>query len=141
MDTGVVNTVRFTLPSLPGSLNVLYELNAPNSGLPRKRLKGEWALWVSRAIPFVPAFRIQTNSILRVDRKYFLPWFYKNGNWRKVDVVNLDALLFNLVTRKVGIDDMMIKQGFMDSVDSTENKVEIVMTEIPEATWRSVPLV
>ena len=98
------NTISFVLPSLPASLNVLYELNRPDSGLPRKRLKAEWSLWVSKMMPYIPAFKVQPDSILQVDRCYYLPWFYGNGKWRKVDVVNMDALLFNLVSRKVGIE-------------------------------------
>lgn len=131
------NTVSFELPSLPGSLNVLYELNRPDSGLPRKRLKAEWSLWVSKMMPYVPRFTIQPNSILRVDRTYYLPWFTSKGTWRKIDVVNMDALLFNLVTRKIGVDDLLVKVGFMDSHDSDQNKVEVVITEIREADWRA----
>ena len=131
------NTVRFTCPGLPASLNVLYEINRPDSGLPRKRLKAEWSLWVSRMMPFVPRFTVQPMSILRIDRCYHLPWFYKNKKWRVVDVVNMDALLFNLITRKIGVDDCRVKMGMMDSRDSLANKVEIVMTEITEAQWRA----
>ena len=132
----VENKISFTLPSLPASLNELYELNRHDSGLPRKRLRAEWSLWVTKMIPHVPAFTIQPNSVLRIDRCYYLPWFYKNGNWRKLDVVNLDALLFNLVTRKFGIDDLFVKQGYLDSHDSQEHKVEVVVTEVVEAQWR-----
>lgn len=140
MDVGAsANTVRFTLPSLPGSLNDIFELNRHDSGLPRKRLKGEWALWVTRMSPYIPLFTVQPNSILRVDRCYYLPWFTGKGTWRRVDVVNMDALLFNLVTRKVGIDDLYVKQGYMDSRDSPENKVEVVLTEVTEATWKTLP--
>lgn len=132
------NKVSFTLPSLPGSLNVLYELNRPDSGLPRKRLKAEWALWVSKMMPYIPRFAIQPNSILRVDRCYYLPWFTGKGTWRRVDVVNMDALLFNLVTRKLGLDDLLVKQGFMDSRDSQENKVAVTITEVTEVEWKSL---
>lgn len=131
-----INTVSFTLPSLPGSLNDIYELNRHDSGLPRKRLRKEWALWVSKMMPYVPLFTIAENSILRIDRCYHLPWFYGNGKWRRVDVINMDALLFNLVTRKIGLDDMLVKRGMLDSRDSIENKVEIVITEVTEAEWR-----
>lgn len=118
-------------------MNVLYELNRPDSGLPRKRLKAEWSLWVTRMMPYIPKFSINENSVLKVDRCYFLPWFYGNGKWRKVDVVNMDALLFNLVTRKIGVDDMLVKQGLMDSRNSDANKVEVVITEIIESQWRA----
>lgn len=132
----VRNSISFTLPSLPGSLNDLYELNRHDSGLPRKRLRAEWSLWVTRMMPLVPAFTVQPNSVLRIDRCYFLPWFYSNGRWRKVDVVNMDALLFNLVTRKIGVDDLYVKQGYLDSRNSHDNKVEIMITEVTEAEWK-----
>lgn len=131
------NSVSFELPSLPGSLNDLYELNRPDSGLPRKRLRSEWALWVSRMMPFIPPFSIAETSVLRVDRCYYLPWFYGNGRWRKVDVVNMDALLFNLVTRKIGVDDSLVKTGMLNSVDSHLNKVHVTLTEVVEAEWRT----
>lgn len=130
------NSVSFSLPALPGSLNDLYEINRPDSGLPRKRLRGEWALWVSRMTPLVPAFEIAPSSVLRVDRTYFLPWFYSNKRWRKVDVINMDALLFNLVTRKIGVDDSRVKCGWLDSHDSQNPRVEITMTEVSEDQWR-----
>lgn len=138
MDVGAsANTVRFTLPSLPGSLNEIYELNRHDSGLPRKRLKGEWSLWCSRMAPFIPPFTIADTSVLRVDRLYAVSWFYGNGRWRKLDVVNMDALLFNLVTRKIGVDDSKIKCGMMNSIDSKDNRVEVVLTEVTEAEWKS----
>lgn len=86
--------------------------------------------------PYVPAFSIQSDSILRVDRCYYCPFFYRNGKWRKVDVVNMDALLFNLVTRKIGIDDSLVKVGLMESRNSEANKVRVVITEILAAEWR-----
>lgn len=116
---------------------MLYELNRPDSGLPRKRLKAEWSLWVSKMMPYIPPFKVQLDSILRVDRCYYLPWFYGNGRWRKVDVVNMDALLFNLIARKVGIDDLYVKQGLLDSRNSPENKVVVVLTEITKAEWET----
>jgi hypothetical protein len=88
-------------------------------------------------MPFIPRFTVATNSILRVDRCYYLPWFTAKGTWRRVDVVNMDALLFNLVTRKIGIDDLYVKRGYMDSRNSNENKVEVVLTEITESEWRN----
>lgn len=132
----VRNSISFTLPSLPGSLNDLYELNRHDSGLPRKRLRAEWSLWVTKMMPIVPVFTVQPNSVLRIDRCYYLPWFYGNGRWRKIDVVNMDALLFNLVTRKIGVDDLYVKQGYLDSRDSQECKVEVVISEVTEAEWR-----
>lgn len=131
------NIVSFVLPSLPGSVNELYELNRPDSGLPRRRLKPEWALWATRMMPYIPRFKMEPNSILRVDRNYHYPWFYKNGKWRKADAANMDALLFNTICRKIGIDDLYLKRGWLNSTDSADGKVEVRLIEIPEAVWRA----
>lgn len=133
----VVNSVTFQLPSLPGSVNELYEFNRHDSGLPRKRLKGEWALWASRMFPHIPQFTVRENSLVRIDRCYYYPWFYKNGKWRKADVSNMDALLFNTIARKIGIDDLWFKQGMMNSRDSEARKVIVTLTEISESEWRA----
>lgn len=130
-----LNQVGFTLPSLPGSLNELYEFNRYDSGLPVKRLKAKWAMWVSMMFPYVPAFSIAKDSVLRIDRCYYLPWFAGNGKWRRIDVVNMDALLFNLISRKVGIDDLYVKCGMLSSRNSTENKVDVVMSEVTAMEW------
>jgi len=131
------NEVRFVLPSLPGSVNEIYELNRPDSGLPRRRLKPEWAIWATKMMPHVLPFSIQPMSIIRVDRWYYYPWFYKNGNWRVADVANMDKLLFDTLAKKLGINDLLFKQGWMGSRDSVDGKVIVRLKEIPEQQWRS----
>jgi hypothetical protein len=67
-------SISFELPALPGSTNEIYEINRPDSGLPRKRLKPEWAIWATRMMPYIPKFTVQPMSVIRVDRCYFHPW-------------------------------------------------------------------
>lgn len=131
------NEVRFELPSLPGSVNEIYELNRPDSGLPRRRLKAEWAIWATRMMQHVPLFTVQPMSIVRIDRWYFYPWFYKNGKWRVADVANMDKLLFDTLAKKTGINDLFFKQGWMGSRDSVSGKVVVRLREIPEQQWRA----
>lgn len=135
----MLNSVSFWLNTLPGSVNEIYELNRPDSGLPRRRLKGEWALWVTKQIPWVPKFSISENSIVQVDRCYRYPWFGKNKRWRRVDTPNMDKLLFDLISKAIGVDDHRFKLGMMDSRDSEDGKVQITLTEIAEAQWRTRP--
>lgn len=132
------NRVAFELPSLPGSVNDIYEINDRSSGLPRKRLKPEWAIWATKMLPYISRLVIAPNSIIRVDRCYHYPWFYGNSKWRRCDVANMDKLLFDTIAKKLGVDDLLFKQGYMDSRNSHANKVEIVLTEVTEAEWRSL---
>lgn len=134
---GGQHTVTFTLPSLPGSVNAIYEPGySIGSSQPQWRLKNEWALWATRVKPYIPLFKVVTNSVVRIDRCYFYKYFYGNGNWRKADVANMDKLLFDVVAAKTGINDLYFKCGWMDSKDSLENKVIVTLTEITEAEWR-----
>lgn len=135
---GSINSVTFQLPSLPGSVNEIFELNRPDSGLPRRRLKVEWAIWATKMMPHILPFRIEPMSIVRVDRWYHYPWFYKNGKWRVADVANMDKLLFDTLAKKLGINDLLFKQGWMGSRDRQDGKVIVRLTEIPEAQWRLV---
>lgn len=131
------NSITFTLPSLPGSTNYIYEPGySISSSRPSWRLKSEWALWATKVKPYIPLFKIAAGSIVRIDRCYYYPWFYKNGNWRKADVANMDKLLFDTVAKKIGVDDLLFKQGWMDSRDSEENKVVVTLTEITD--WKQL---
>ena len=131
------NQVVFVLPSLPGSVNEIFELNRPDSGLPRRRLKAEWALWATKMMPHILAFSVQPMSIVRVDRWYHYPWFYKNGKWRVADVANMDKLLFDTLSKKLGINDLLFKQGWMGSRDAVDGKVVVRLSEVTESQWRA----
>lgn len=133
-----VNQVEFILSSLPGSVNVIYEFGySMNSPRPIRRLKAEWAIWASSCKPSIPKFKVAENSIIRVDRCYAYPWFYQNGKWRVCDTANMDKLLFDLISQKIGRDDLYFKCGMMDSIDSEDASVTVVLTEIPENQWRN----
>jgi hypothetical protein len=134
-ETAGGNEVRFVLPSLPGSVNEIYELNRPDSGLPRRRLRAEWAIWATRMMQHIPLFLVATDSVVRVDRCYYYPWFYKNGKWKRVDTSNMDKLLFDTIAKKIGIDDLYFKCGWMDSRDSSNPRVEVTLTEIVGIEW------
>lgn len=134
---GRVNSVSFTLPSLPGSVNIIYEprrsiyTNKPDWGL-----KAEWAIWATRMSPYVSRFsRVSESSVIRVDRCYYYPWFCKNGSWRRADTSNMDKLLFDTVSRKIGVDDLFFKCGWMDSRDSSNARVDVTLTEVMQVEW------
>jgi hypothetical protein len=131
------NSISFTLLSLPGSINEVYTFGySINSPRPERKLKAEWALWKSQNATRIPLLKVLPDSIIRVDRLYQYRWFYKNGNWRKCDTANMDKLLFDLISQKIGVDDSRFKCGMMDSADSEANVVTVTLTEIPSDEWR-----
>lgn len=135
---GGVNSISFTLPSLPGSVNLIYGPRRTVYSNNGWGLRDEWLIWSTKMMPHVlllprsPA----KSSIIRVDRCYFYPWFTKDGQWRRVDTSNMDKLLFDTIAKKTGINDLYFKQGLMDSCDDPSGKVLVTLTEIPEQQWK-----
>lgn len=136
---GSLNRVSFTLPSLPGSVNTIYGPRRTIYSQNGWGLKDEWLIWSTKMIPHVLILprRKTKDSIIRVDRCYFYPWFTQDGNWRRADTGNMDKLLFDLIAKKLGIDDLFFKQGLMDSRDDPNGRVVVTLTEIMRRQWEA----
>lgn len=120
--------VRFVLPSLPMSINSLYQIIYSQR---RVELKPECRTWKTKAKEYVPRFAIDDDSTLRLDVEFAYPWHHKNGKLRKFDSQNLLKLLIDAVSEKIGIDDSRIKGGSWQSRDSETESVTVTLTEIP----------
>lgn len=136
VDEGGVKSVRFTLPSLPASINALYLIDTSGrrrfqSGKPRVVYMGEAGRkWKSDMQLLTPRFDIPDTSLLRIDYTAYYPWHHRNGKRRRVDVHNLMKLLFDTICMRIGVDDSRVSCGSFASVDSQEEKIEVVLTEI-----------
>lgn len=133
------NTISFLLPSLPASMNDLYCIRRSSiySPVPTLDIKDEHKLWRTSVAKSIPRFTVAPNSLVRVDRIYYYPWFYKNGSWRRFDSFNLDAMLFNLIKTRIDHDDMFFKEGLLQSRNSPDRRALVTLTEIPESEWRA----
>jgi hypothetical protein len=131
-----MNTITFTLPLCPPSVNSLYQVrfSAPNPA-DRVTLRPECRQWKTNSKVYIPAFRVAETSIVRVDRTYYYPWLTKKKTWLKKDTVNLDKLLFDAIAEKVGVDDRRFKLGMMDSIDCSVEKTIVTLTEVTMAEW------
>lgn len=134
---GSVNKVSFTLPSLSGSVNLIYGPRRTVYSQNGWGLRDEWVIWSTKMIPHILPLprKIGPRSIVRVDRCYLYPWFTKEGNWRRVDTANMDKLLFDTIAKKIGVNDLLFKQGMMDSRNSYQLRVQVTLTEILEEEW------
>lgn len=130
------NTITFQI-SIPPSVNDIYDIRRNiHSAKPTLEIKDEWKLWRQAECKKVPKFKVAENSLVRVDRTYFYPFHYKNGNWRVFDSFNLDAMLFNLIKVKIDHDDLFFKEGTLKSRDEQERRAVVTLTEIPESEWK-----
>lgn len=133
-----MNTIAFTLPSCPPSCNSLYEIIYSER---RVRLKPEVLEWKTRAKLYIKHFpeSISEESIVRVNRIYYYPWFDSKGGWIERDSANMDKALFDTIAEKLGFrkGDTRFKWGEMKSYPSRVERVEVMMIEIERGEWDS----
>jgi len=130
------HSVRFTLPFAPPSTNSLYVIHykAANPS-DRVKLRPECQRWKSDAKVYIPRFPVADDSIVRVDWTVYYSWFTKAGTWAKRDTSNMQKLLMDMISEKIGVDDRRFKEGLMRSVNSAREQTMVILTEIPVATW------
>jgi hypothetical protein len=129
---GKCNKVCFTLPSLPVTVNSLYQIIYSER---RVELKPECRRWKSESKRYVPRFRIADGSSVRMDFTFHFPFHYRNGKPRVFDVANLLKLTIDTIAEKCGFNDFNVRLGSWDSVDSTDEKVEVGLTEVVDGQF------
>lgn len=135
----VVNTITFELPGLPISHNLIYRPKQTIHG-PRWTKSDAWYRWVSEKRRYVPKWRVTAGSLIRVDAVFHYSWFYKNGQLRRIDTLNMLKPIADLVFDVCRSDDMYVKAGSFDSrsIDhDTDPYVSITLTEIAESEWKA----
>jgi hypothetical protein len=123
-----VNEVRFTIPLAFPSVNALHNIIYSRR---RVELKPEVLKWKNDAAVFVPGIKLRSEaSIVRVDAVFYYRFYYNNGKWRVFDTHNAVKPLLDLIAAKAGFNDLRVKCGSWDSVDSVDEKVEVVLREV-----------
>lgn len=79
----------------------------------------------------IPRFDLPPASLLRIEYIAHYPWFHRNGKRRRVDASNLMKLLHDTICMRIGIDDSRVSEGSFASVDAVEEKIEVVLRELP----------
>lgn len=126
--TGGGFEVRFTIPLAFPSVNSLHQIIYSQR---RVELKPEVRKWKNDAAVFVPRIQLQSEySIIRVDTVFHYRFFYGNGKLRIFDTHNAVKPLLDLIAAKAGFNDNRVKCGSWDSVDSANEKVEVVLREV-----------
>ena len=118
---------RFTIPSLPPSVNALYQIIYSQK---RVELHPEARRWKSSAKEHVIRFTPQKNALVAIDATFHYRFHYNNGKPRVFDAANLLKLLIDCVAEKCGFNDCLVRHGSWKSIDSNDEKVEIVLREI-----------
>lgn len=125
--TGAIEC-RFTIPLLPPSVNSLHQVIWAQR---RVELKPEIRQWKYRAKEYVTRVEWSSpQSIIRVDVVVHYRMFTSEGKLREFDTQNLLKPLIDLIAEKQGWNDKRAKAGSWTTVDSTNEKVEVVLREV-----------
>lgn len=122
-----VNEAHFTLPSLPLSHNSLYQIIYSQR---RVELKPECRLWKTESKQHVPKFKVGDGSLIEINVTFYYSFLYRNGKPRVFDAANLLKLLIDTVAEKCGFNDCLVRRGSWASIDSTDERVAVTLTEI-----------
>jgi len=118
---------RFTIPSLPPSVNALYQIIYSQK---RVELHPEARRWKSSAKEHVPRFSPSVGSLVAVDATFYYRFHYNNGKPRVFDAANLLKLLIDCVAEKCGFNDCLVRHGSWSSINSDVERVEVVLREV-----------
>lgn len=119
--------LRFTIPSLPPSVNALYQIIYAQR---RVELKPEARRWKSESKKYIVGFRPREGSLIAVDATFHYRFLTANGNQRVFDAANLLKLLIDCIAEKCGFNDCLVRHGSWSSVDSSDERVEVVLREV-----------
>ena len=127
---GLVELERrnFRIPSLPPSMNAIYQIIFH---LKQVQMKPEVRAWKTQAKQMVPQMMAHADSyVFRLDAHFHYNWLFKNGAFRKFDTANMLKVLVDAVAEKVGIKDEYIKFGSWDSTHSEDKEyVDCVLVQ------------
>ena len=119
----------FSLPSLPPSMNSLYQIIYSQR---RIEMKPEVRLWKSRAKGFIPVWPIAEGEELDLEFRMEGNWLYKNGKPKRMDVQNLLKVVIDALCEKWGVDDSRVReiravrvQGEMERVVIAARRVKV----------------
>jgi hypothetical protein len=125
---GQAGEFRFTIPLAFPSVNALHNIIYSQR---KVELKPEIRKWKNDAAVFVPRIALRSDtSIIRVDVVFHYRFHYANGKLRVFDTHNAVKPLLDLIAAKAGFNDLRVKCGSWDSVDSVDEKVEVVLREV-----------
>ena len=135
MDTGVMEgwvvleKRTFRIPSLPPSMNAIYQIIFH---LKQVQMKPEVRAWKTQAKQMIPAMTPHADSyIFRLDAHFHYNWLHKNSSFRKFDTANMLKVLIYWVAEKVRIKDEYLKSRSWETTPSEDKEfVDCTLTQL-----------
>lgn len=121
------NAVRFTLPSMPVSVNGIYQIIYSQR---RVELKPEAWQWKRDAKEKMPPWKLQSNSsLICVDVMFFYEFYDSKGGLIEKDTHNYMKLLIDAIAERYGFRDSRVKKAPCDSLPSKTESVRVIVSE------------
>ena len=94
--------IKFIIQGLPPSYDHHFKINY---NLRQVYLTQEARMFKVKAKMSTPALTFKDTDLFKITIDYYGNFFYKNHKPRKIDAQNLDKLLIDAVSEKLGFDD------------------------------------
>lgn len=132
--------LRFRIPSLPSSMNAIYQIIFH---LRQVQMKPEVRAWKHQAKMMIPIWKLPQNcetGFIRIKMEFHSHlWYYKNGKLKRVDAHNLQKVLIDAISEKMGFDDSMVFEWHGRKVIDTSEFVDVTMEFMKEDEAVKVP--
>jgi len=113
--------MKFELPFLPISVNQCFYTDFKSR---TRHISADYRRFKKDCAPFMAGKRI--SGEIAIEYNFFYPFYFKNGNRRKIDMLNFEkSLTDTLVYFGVIDDDSLIRKMTLENYDS-ENKETVV---------------
>ncbi len=119
-------TIEFTIPSIPPSVNALYDIIYWKR---KVELKPEVFAWKTKAKEAIPAWDAG-DGLVQVNITFRYPMYHANSTLRPVDTHNMVKPLVDAIAEKQGWNDKIAKRGSWDTEDSPTPSVHVVLARV-----------
>lgn len=105
---GSLKPVKFRIPFIPPSMNDIYYHIKDHYANYTYILKPEVRLWKTKAKEYVPVFEVPVNQPIYINWTAVRSWRYQSGAAKRFDITNLQKVLMDAISEKIGVDDCLI---------------------------------
>jgi len=119
-------SVSFKIPSLPTSMNKMYQINYNTRKI---FMAPDVRLWKSKAKLFMPVWKVEEDWLYNVSLKFIGNFLFKNGKVRKIDLQNLVKVVIDSTAERYGFDDSRVYDFSCEKVQADESWVEVMISK------------
>jgi len=119
-------SVTFKIPSLPSSMNKMYQINYNTRQV---FMAPDVRVWKSKAKLFMPVWKIEEDWIYKMSLTFSGNFLFKNGKVRKIDLQNLVKVVIDAVAERYGFDDSRVYNFRCEKVQGDESWVEVMVSK------------